>query len=219
VTRNIINEIIKSAARCKVDGKATVIAINGVDTAGKTSMAKQIAKQYHQSRQDAVVIHLDDFHRPKKQRYAGSNDADNYFYRSFNYPLLLERILVPLHDHQVVDVTLPILDPVTDQYDREKSYLIEAHTIVILEGVFLFREELANYLDLKVFLQIEFDEVIRRALVRDVNILADRVIERYRNKYLPAQQIYMELCSPAEQADLLIDNTDWRNPCALSTDY
>jgi uridine kinase len=71
--------------------------------------------------------------------------------------------------------------------------------------------------DFKVFLHIDFDEVIRRALVRDLDILADRVIERCRNKYLPAQQIYMEQCHPAERADLLIDNTDWRNP-SLSTD-
>jgi uridine kinase len=77
-----------------------------------------------------------------------------------------------------------------------------------MEGVFLFRKELAPYIDYKIYLDIPFEESKRRAITRD----PAATIVKYDEKYMPAQQKYIRQYAPALVADMVIDNTDWRRP-------
>jgi uridine kinase len=79
---------------------------------------------------------------------------------------------------------------------------------VIFEGVFLFRKELAPYLDYKVFLDIPFEASKIRAKVRD----SQASIDKYNIKYLPAQEKYLKEYPPSKVADIIIDNSNWEYP-------
>ena len=52
--------------------------------------------------------------------------------------------------------------------------------------------------------------MLRRALVRDTQLMGgpDRIRERYRRRYLPAQQLYRADAAPEASADVVVDNTD-----------
>jgi uridine kinase len=84
--------------------------------------------------------------------------------------------------------------------------------------VFLLRPELANAWDLTILLHIPFEEVVRRAAVRDRQLLggADRVAVRYQRRYIPGQRIYLETVRPASIADVVIDNTDPARPILIA---
>jgi hypothetical protein len=77
------------------------------------------------------------------------------------------------------------------------------------------RAELRDHWDLRIFVDVGPEEALRRALVRDVDVLgsAADVHERYRRRYLPAQRIYRTTASPESTADVVIDNTDPARPC------
>ena len=94
------------------------------------------------------------------------------------------------------------------KYEISRTYNVDQKTIVIIEGVFLFREELAPYLDYKVFLDMPFEESKRRATIRDPE--AD--VKKYDEKYLPAQKQYLEKYHPIKIADIIINNTNWEHP-------
>jgi uridine kinase len=79
---------------------------------------------------------------------------------------------------------------------------------VIFEGVFLFRKEIAPYIDYKIFLEIPLDESKRRATVRDAQASPDK----YDTKYLPAQKKYLEEYPLPLVADLIIDNKEPEYP-------
>ena len=85
-------------------------------------------------------------------------------------------------------------------------------TIVILEGIFIFRKDLLRYFNLKIFLEISFAESLRRALARDKQIQAHEIEERYRVKYHPGQDLYLRLNDPKSAADIVINNEDYSNP-------
>ena len=203
-----INEEVECKKR---KNKAFVIGINGIDGAGKTQFAISLAGFFEAGGHQIQLIHLDDFHNPKAIRYAGSDQADNYYNKSFNIDLIIKKILSPIKKKSPVSLRLKTLNLTTDKYENEHDYNIDVNTIVILEGVFLFRKELAAYLDYKVFLDISLEERKRRALIRD----SQASLDKYNIKYLPAQMKYLENYPPTKVAHIIIDNANWEYPSII----
>ena len=90
------------------------------------------------------------------------------------------------------------------------------NSILIMEGVFLFRSELVNYWDLKIFIDIDFKIALERALKRNTERTfignKNKIQEKYEKRYIPAQQIYFENINPKEKANIIINNNDFKNP-------
>lgn len=88
---------------------------------------------------------------------------------------------------------------------------------VVAEGVFLLRRELRHLWDLTVYLHVEPEVTLRRALVRDVHLFGsvEATETRYRERYLPGQAAYRETHRPAEHADVMLDMTDPTLPVVL----
>jgi phosphoglycolate phosphatase-like HAD superfamily hydrolase/uridine kinase len=204
----IYEQIMKAVNEKKLKDKPFIIGINGIDCSGKTAFANGLETFFKNKGLCTQAIYMDDFHNPKEIRYAGNNPAENYFYKSFNTRLLVDKLLKPILENGKVSAKLTLLDVETDKASVKKQYTITPDTVIIVEGVFLFRKELAPYLDYKLYLDISFEESKRRAVARD----PAAIIQKYDEKYLPAQQKYIQEYSPASMADMVIDNTDWRYP-------
>lgn len=203
--------ILAEINRRRQDDRAFIIGINGIDGAGKTSFTALFERFLVSQRYKTQVIALDDFHNPQAYRYAGDDQADNYYNRSFAFGTVINELLIPIHRGGTFTTELTLLNLSTDGYDTKKRFSFDPTTVVIFEGVFLFREKLAPYIDFKIFLDILFDESKKRALLRDTRLGQER-LKRYDEKYLPAQKKYLSQYPPAEVADLIIDNTDWERP-------
>lgn len=78
--------------------------------------------------------------------------------------------------------------------------------------MFVFRPELADYFDTKIFVDIPLSEMRERAIERDVPRFGFGVLKKYLTRYIPAQARYLEAVRPFDIADIVIDNTDWHNP-------
>jgi HAD superfamily hydrolase (TIGR01549 family) len=204
----VFRKIEREIRKRKVEERAFVVGVSGIDGSGKTMFAGSLEKYLVSRNFKAQAIHLDDFHNPKVIRHAGPDPAENYYQRSFNLETIASRLLQPMGRKKAFTVKIPVFNYITDRYEVEKEYYFNADTIIIFEGVFLFRQELAPYIDFKVFLDIPFEESKRRALVRD----QAAVIEKYDVKYLPAQAKYLKEYPPRRTAHLIIDNTNWEYP-------
>ncbi len=204
----ILEKILEEIRRRKDKNRPFVVGISGIDGAGKTEFAGALEKFLIAHSYKTQAIHLDDFHNPREIRYAGKDQADNYYNRSFNINLIVEKLLEPLRRKRVFSTRMTLLDYHTDRYDTEREYTFNQNTIVIFEGVFLFRKELTPYIDYKIFLDIPLEESKKRAKDRDV----EEVIKKYDTKYLPAQARYLEEYPPGETAHMIINNNDGEYP-------
>jgi uridine kinase len=85
---------------------------------------------------------------------------------------------------------------------------------LLFDGVFLLRPELAKVWDVRIFVAASFDEVLRRALERDVSadVSRDEISRRYRERYKPGQQLYYADARPEEAADVVVYNDDFGAP-------
>jgi len=82
--------------------------------------------------------------------------------------------------------------------------------VLLFDGVFLLRPELERLWDLKIYLDITFQESLRRGLERASNV--SDVEELYMNRYIPGQKLYHIHSAPQRKADIVIDNNDPRYP-------
>ncbi|MBO9605976.1 MAG: hypothetical protein J7639_08510 [Paenibacillaceae bacterium] len=190
-----------------------IVGITGIDTSGKTELSKALYQTFQTRKVDVQIIHLDDFHHPKAIRYCpGVSEPQQYYKQSFDFERLIDEVLDPIRKHNGFQGNLLHLDLTTDARTVRRRYSIHPDTIVLLEGVFLFRSEVRPHVDFYIYLDVNEDNVMKRAMLRDVPSQGNEVLRKYANKYLPAQKEYLTEHPPMTIADVVVNNCDWDNP-------
>ena len=86
-------------------------------------------------------------------------------------------------------------------------------SVLVLDGMFLHRGELAGVWDWSVFLDVPFEVTCARMAVRDGSHHDPR--HPSMRRYVEGQRVYLSRCCPWQRADALIDNTDHDTPSLL----
>jgi uridine kinase len=160
------------------------VAVDGIDAAGKTTLADELAGMLERRGRLVARISEDDFLRPREERYArGELSPEGYYLDSFDHGALRAAVLAATAD-----------------------------ALVVVDGVFLQRPELADCWDLVVFVSVQPEEALRRALERDRALFGKATEERYRRRYLPGQELYEHAVHPRERADFVLENEDPQRP-------
>lgn len=187
----------------------TMVAVDGVDGAGKTMFADALA---HRLEADGVMVvrtGIDSFHNPRAVRYARGKDSPEGFYRdSYNLDALRTLLLYPARIDRPFRTAA--FDHRTDRPVSTNPLRIELPAVLIFDGLFLHRKELRDEWDLSIFLDVPFEVSYARMAKRDgsdpdPNAPANR-------RYLEGQKLYFQEASPQKQADILIDYSDLDEP-------
>jgi phosphoglycolate phosphatase len=194
-----------------------IIGINGIDTSGKTIFTYKYSKYLDCIGVKNTILHIDDFHNPSEMRYQGENEVEAYYNNAFNYYQIINEILKPLQINGFIDKNVLCLNLDTDKFENNIHFDINSKTILLIEGVLLFRKPMLEYLEGKIFLHIDFDEVIDRATLRDVPKYGIEFLQKYKDKYIPIQKLYLSEHTPEQISDIVINNNDYLNPTILST--
>jgi uridine kinase len=187
------------------------VAIDGPDAAGKTTLADELAEALRPTGRELIRASIDGFHRPRAERYRrGADSPRGYYEDSFDHAALRRMLLAPLgpggdRRHRCV-----VFDFRTDAFVDDPGRVAAADAVLLFDGVFLLRPELCDAWDLTVFVTVEPDESLYRALERDVELFGsrDEVERRYRTRYLPGQAIYLDEARPLDRADAVVVNDD-----------
>jgi len=181
--------------------KPVVIGISGVDTAGKTTFAQGLDSYLKSMGIPTALLHADDFHNPRSIRY---KDASPEGY--LNYTFDVSKIETAIRElrNGTYKMTVELLDLDTDIYTN-KTICSEENAVIIVEGVLLFRPPLVELFDYKIFLDVSFDEVLRRAMDRDAPKYGEDILQRYKMRYIPAQKLYLSRYFPKEHSQMVID--------------
>jgi len=162
-----------------------------------------------------VRASIDGFHRPRAERYRrGADSAEGYYRDSFDLEALRRELLDPLGPGGSRLYRTAVFDFRTDSPRDEDRQRAADDAVLIVDGVFLLRPELRDLWDLRIFLRVSPEESLRRALVRDLELFgsAEEIEHRYRTRYLPGQQLYLDEARPLEAADFVVDNDDPEAP-------
>jgi len=198
-----------------------LVGIDGVDAAGKTTIADKLADRLKESNRQIIRASIDGFHNPKAIRYRKGRDSPNGYYQdSFNHQLIINKLLKPLSSGDLKYREV-VFDYRIDDEVNVPSKKADKDAILIMDCIFLFRPELLNYWDIKIFLNVSFDVTLQRAIKRakdqgDLDSEQD-IIDIYNRRYIPGQKLYFQAATPQEKADIFIDNTNYENPVIIRT--
>ena len=91
----VLPTLAAEIARVKRD-RALLVGIDGIDAAGKTTLADELVSPLEALGSHVVRASLDGFHNPRKRRLArGELSPEGYFHNSFDYALLVEQFIKP----------------------------------------------------------------------------------------------------------------------------
>ncbi|KAB2336021.1 uridine kinase [Cytobacillus depressus] len=189
----------------KEKNRIFVLGIDGLGGAGKTTFTQTLAESLRDEGANVIILHMDDFIHPRKTRYDDTKlEWECYYYLQWRYDYLITEILSPIQLGMPINKLIELYDKNIDEYS--KHFLkVDHHSVLLLEGIFLQREEIRPFLDYVVFIDVPKKERLSRVLKRDIYIGDQRMIRaKYYKRYFPAEDKYLEEYAPAKNADLTI---------------
>ena len=210
--RLAIIQLVTSEILSLLGDGVTRVGIDGVDGAGKTCFADEIARQF--STIKVIRSSVDGFHNPKAIRYLkGKRSPEGFFIDSYDYCSLKKYLLDPLSPGGSMQYVVATFDYRTDQRVECQTEIAEPRTILIFDGIFLHRPELASYWDYSVFLEVSTEESVRRCVLRaGGKEVSTDPSDPEHTRYVLGQKLYLNECQPKTKATRIIDNNDLDHP-------
>lgn len=194
-------------AHVPAPGRPVLVAVDGADGAGKTWFAADLARV---ADRPVVVATLDDFHHDRARRHAEGRTGETVWARSFDYAAVRRELVDPWLAGAGTPYRRRWHDLARDQRVDAAPEPVPAGGVLLVEGVFAQRPELADAWDLTVYVDAPDAVRLARMAVRDgVPGEPDHPDQR---RYLEAQQLYREVCRPLERAGIVIDNAAPERP-------
>ena len=207
--RHELLEILASQIAEITTAHPTRVAIDGPDAAGKTTLADELAILIGTSGRAVIRASIDGFHNPESIRYQrGRLSPEGYYFDSFNHESLITLLLSPLGPQGSREYRHATFDYRTDLENQRPFQIAQATSVLLFDGVFLLRPELADFWDFAIFLDVGFEVTLARAQQRDAIAFGgvDTVTHRYEQRYIPGQKLYFDLCRPRVRANIVVDN-------------
>jgi uridine kinase len=194
------------------------VAIDGVDASGKTTMANELAPLIEKRGRPFIRASVDGFHNPKEVRYQrGQDSPEGYYLDSFNYEILQRDLLIPLGPDGKRQYRRATFNFREDAATPETWEEAPVNAILLFDGVFLLRPELIQHWDFSVFVDVDFDASVPRAVARDVGqskgqLNPETALAKYNRRYVPGQRIYLAQACPTEHANAILQNNNLKTP-------
>lgn len=156
------------------------IAVDGVDGAGKTVFADELAAAMGDT---PVRVHADDHLNPPEVRYArGRDDPEGFWLDSYDHDALRSAV--------------------------------EMDSPVVIDGLFLHRDELVDLWDFSIWLDVPFEVSVPRVAVRDGS--SPDPTDPSQRRYVEGNQIYFDVCKPWGRASMVIENSELETPLIVT---
>lgn len=183
--------------------KPFIVGITGGSASGKTHFLNSLLSKF--SGHEICLISQDNYYRPLNEQIRDENGVVNFDVpNSINYQLYAQHIadLRVLKPVQMLEYTFnnPNVTP--------RMLTFNPAPIIVVEGIFVFYfPEIADLLDLKVYIDAKEHVKLRRRIVRDQierNLTLETVLYQYEMHVMPTYEKYIKPFKA--HADLVIPN-------------
>jgi uridine kinase len=193
------------------------VAVDGITAAGKTTLARELAAAVSERGRPAIQLSMDGFHHPRAHRYRqGRDSAAGYYTDAYDFPAFRAAVLVPLGPGGDRRYRGQVIDLAADQAVDEPAETAPADAVLIVDGSFLQRAELAGGWDEVVFTDTSFAVARARGIRRDTATSgfpdAERAGQAFDGRYHAACRLYLAEVNPAARASIVVANDDVEHP-------
>lgn len=182
----MVNEILEKIEELREMKDRVLIAIDGRCGAGKSSLASAV-----RDRIGCPVIHMDDFYLSPEERTEArlAEPGGNVAYERFRL-----HVLDPLRRGEPA-----CYKPYDCNTGQTKSQVtVGVAPVTLVEGSYSLHPALSDAYDLRVFLDVEPEDQIRRLEERE----GGRRMADFENTWIPLEERYFQYCAPQVTSDL-----------------
>lgn len=162
-----------------------VIGLNGMDCAGKTTLAGLLFEDLMRQGHRCNLLHIDDYN---------NHQVQDRIYRSYEKGHLSEELRDLYYNESI-------------HYQAAARAIVKSHgqyNVTIIEGVFLFKDALRPLIDLKIFMPVDPVVARERYVKRKGQVRDDRPASVFDDIWLPAFERYCQEILPESICDLTL---------------
>ena len=163
-----------------------VIGINGIDCSGKTTFAKLVSKYFTHYKIENVCLDIDNFNNPA---------IESETYKAFVSDSWDEEDL-----NKYYELIINFSDVTRAVSESKKKY-----SLVILDGIFIYKPQLVDIFDLKIYLDIDISLGRKRFAKRRSIKREKRPFDIYDEIWMLSHLRYESEVHPKRISDLVID--------------
>jgi uridine kinase len=192
---NSVVSIVELVMRRQDARSTTLVGVDGLGGAGKTSLATSVATELSSGGRRVDVVHFDDFYLPSSLRTREAG-VEKPIGGDFDWQRLRDDVLIPLREGRSARYS---------SYDWNANVLagmreVPPGGVVLVEGVGSTRNELAALYDVRIWVECPRAVRLSRGLARDG--AASRA--RWERDWMPAEDRYRSEHRPDLSADIVV---------------
>ena len=177
----------------KYSNRTIIIGVNGLDCSGKSYFGKSLKKHLMDINISTSLADVDHFN---------VKSVENSTYESFSNKQFSKNHFEKYYN-QIIDFKLA----------RKKiRELRKNYSVIIIEGIFIYKKEFIDLFDFKVFFEIDYQIAKERFQIRHERNKDARPIEIFDKIWLPSHHRYLKEVEPENLSDLVINNSDYLKP-------
>jgi uridine kinase len=204
-----IDEVVKRIVARRVETsekRSLLVGISGIDGCGKGYVAAQLEARLAQYAVTSAVINIDGWLNLPDERFDKDAPAERFYESAIRFDEFFSDLVIPLRDRRSIHLIADFVEETAHQY-RKHVYNIKNVDVILVEGIFLFKQAYRSLFDLAIWVDCSFATALARALQRAQEGLPPaETIAAYETIYFPAERIHFDQDNPRGSADLILDN-------------
>jgi uridine kinase len=204
----VVRKILERRANIP-DTRSLLVGVSGIDGCGKGYLATQL--QAHLALHGVIptILNVDGWLNLPHKRFDQTAPAVNFYENAIRLDQFFSQLVVPLRDRRSIRLEADFVEE-TASGSCKHIYDYKDVSVVLVEGIFLFKPQYRKYFDLAIWIDCSFPTALARAIDRAQEGLSPvNTIAAYDTIYFPAQRIHLAQDNPRENADLIFENDNY----------
>ena len=201
----VVRKILERRANIP-NTRSLLVGVSGIDGCGKGYLATQL--QAHLALHGVIptILNVDGWLNLPHKRFDQTAPAVNFYENAIRLDQFFSQLVVPLRDRRSIRLEADFVEETASAYCKH-TYDYKDVSVVLVEGIFLFKPQYREYFDLAIWIDCSFPTALARAIDRAQEGLSPvNTIAAYDTIYFPAQRIHLAQDKPRENADLIFEN-------------
>jgi uridine kinase len=189
------------------------VGLSGIDGSGKGFVAAELSRRLERDDLRLAVLNVDGWLNLPPIRFSRERPGEHFYHNALRLEEMFRDLVLPLRQRRAHDLVAPLVEE-TATYPRNHHYAFRDVDIILLEGIFIYKQAYRRHFDLALWLDCTFETAMERALRRSQEGLPpEETIAAYETIYFPAQRLHFRRDDPRGRADAIVVNDARLEPC------
>jgi len=181
------------------DTRCLLVGFSGIDGCGKGYVARQLEARLALHGVTPAILNVDGWLNLPERRFSQSEPSEHFYENAIRFDQFFIELVIPLRDRRSVRLVADFTEETASQY-RQHTYDFKDVSVILVEGIFLFKRQYRTHFDLAIWIDCSFPTALARAIDRaQEGLSAAKTIAAYETIYFPRPKNPFEPRPPARE--------------------